>query len=109
MAVELIDRTALLKEFEQLLANVNESSKAELKNYIMRIKHQPTVAESVERGRWEKWRFRFLGVPVEDYHKCSVCLHEAEILKDGSELLSNYCPHCGAKVGLTIWEQFGIK
>ena len=33
-----------------------------------------------------------------DYHYCSICEEQAKVLQDGGgcELLSNYCPNCGA-------------
>ena len=50
-----------------------------------------------KHGRWEKWW-------CEDYityfHRCSVCGEDALTKEETAhdEVLSNYCPNCGAKM-----------
>ena len=52
-----------------------------------------------KHGRWEKWW-------CEDYityfHRCSVCGEDALTKEETAhdEVLSNYCPNCGAKMDL---------
>lgn len=45
---DLISRSALLEELEWLKANVNESSKAEVEEYIQRVKNAPAVTEKAQ-------------------------------------------------------------
>lgn len=47
------------------------------------------------RGRKQETLFH---VPSPDRHECSVCHDTAQILINGVELLSDYCPNCGAKM-----------
>lgn len=46
---DLISRSALLEELEWLKANANESSKAEVEEYIQRVKNAPAVTE---KSQW---------------------------------------------------------
>lgn len=48
-----------------------------------------------EKGKWEEKTGR-LGILK--WYECSCCGKEAENVQDGGgcELLSNYCPYCGA-------------
>ena len=52
----------------------------------------PTVdAVEVVHGRWEK---ASQTMPI---YKCSVC-GERNLFRNGDNVLSNYCPNCGAKM-----------
>lgn len=42
----------------------------------------------VRHGRWVDWD---VGQGIDIWHKCSEC-------GDGEELISNFCPNCGAKM-----------
>ena len=54
----------------------------------------PTVdAVEVVHGRWEKVSET---MPI---YRCSIC-KERNLYKNGNNVLSNYCPHCGAKMDL---------
>mgnify|MGYP004655566343 CR=1 FL=1 len=52
----------------------------------------------VVRGRWISWEKAGNFVPSPDRHECSVCHDAAQVLVNGFELLSDYCPNCGAKM-----------
>ena len=52
----------------------------------------------VVHGRWISWEEAGNFVPSPDRHECSVCHDAAQVLVNGLELLSDYCPHCGAKM-----------
>ena len=56
--------------------------------------------EPVRRGRWISWEKADNCVPSPDRHECSVCHDAAWVLANGLELLSFYCPNCGAKMDL---------
>ena len=52
----------------------------------------------VVHGRWISWEGAGNFVPSPDRHECSVCHDAAQVLVNGFELLSDYCPNCGAKM-----------
>ena len=52
----------------------------------------------VVHGRWISWEKAGNCVPSPDRHECSVCHDAAQVLVNGFELLSDYCPNCGAKM-----------
>lgn len=52
----------------------------------------------VVHGRWISWEKAGNYVPSPDRHECSVCHDAAQVLVNGLELLSDYCPNCGAKM-----------
>lgn len=52
----------------------------------------------VVHGRWISWEKAGNYVPSPDRHECSVCHDAAQVLVNGFELLSDYCPNCGAKM-----------
>lgn len=68
----------------------------DLKSAISNI---PAVdAAPVVHGRWISWEEAGNFVPSPDRHECSVCHDAAQVLVNGFELLSDYCPNCGAKM-----------
>ena len=56
--------------------------------------------EPVRRGRWISWEDADNCIPSPNRHECSVCHDAAQVLVNNIELLSNYCPNCGAKMDL---------
>ena len=52
----------------------------------------------VRHGRWISWEEAGNPVPSPDRHECSVCHDAAQVLVNGFELLSDYCPNCGVKM-----------
>ena len=78
---------------------------------LMEIEEQPTIQLEQRTGYWypvgmveavggesAQW-----GSAIA-YHKCSECDEQA--LRDDfeQEVLSKWCPHCGAKMRGTLWE-----
>ena len=64
--------------------------------------------ETVKRGRWipvdsysafggDKATWCAYGNPTA-FHYCSECKEQARADERGNEILSKYCPHCGAKM-----------
>ena len=70
-----------------------------LRNVIDWLKNQPIVdAVEVVHGEWISWEKADNLIPSPDRHECSVCHDAAQVLVNGFELLSPYCPNCGAKM-----------
>jgi len=51
-----------------------------------------------KRGRWITWKEAGNEIPSETRFECSVCHDTAQTLCNGLDLLSPYCPNCGAKM-----------
>lgn len=64
---------------------------------LLRVAPAADVAPVVH-GRWISWEEAGNFVPSLDRHECSVCHDAAQVLVNGFELLSDYCPNCGAKM-----------
>ena len=62
------------------------------------INRQIADVAPVVHGRWISWEKAGNCVPSPDRHECSVCHDAAQVLVNGFELLSDYCPNCGAKM-----------
>ena len=72
------------------------------------IENAPTVdAEPVRHGRWETvFMSEATGYDptLANYidtvfcHRCSVCKEDARLDEFGEEMISKYCPNCGAKM-----------
>ena len=55
------------------------------------IDAMPTIAAEPKHGRWiESWGGK--------WHSCSVCGGIPPFNFKGEDLLTDYCPHCGAKM-----------
>lgn len=66
---------------------------------IMRdILHLPLVTPQQKMGRWITWKEAGNDIPSETRFECSVCHDAAQTLCNGLDLLSTYCPNCGAKM-----------
>lgn len=52
----------------------------------------------VRHGRWITWEEAGNDIPSPHRHECSVCHDAAQVLVNGVELLSDYCPNCGARM-----------
>lgn len=101
--MRLIDADAILKADENSdKALVLGSGKALEIAYALlkkKVADAPTVdAVPVVHGRWISWEEAGNFVPSPDRHECSVCHDAAQVLVNGFELLSDYCPNCGAKM-----------
>lgn len=66
---------------------------------IRLLEKAPTVdAVPVVHGRWITWEEAGNDIPSPHRHECSVCHDAAQVLVNGFELLSDYCPNCGARM-----------
>ena len=71
----------------------------EVQDMLDLIEDQPAVEQpTVVRGRWISWEEAENCVSSPFRHECSVCHDPAQVLINGIELLSDYCPNCGAKM-----------
>lgn len=61
---------------------------------------KPADVAPVRHGRWISWEDADNCIPSPNRHECSVCHDAAQVLVNGLELLSDYCPNCGAKMDL---------
>ena len=52
----------------------------------------------VRHGAWISWEEADNFIPSPHRHECSVCHDAAQVLINNIELLSDYCPNCGAKM-----------
>lgn len=52
----------------------------------------------VVHGRWISWEEADNFTPSPHRHECSVCHDAAQVLVNNIELLSDYCPNCGASM-----------
>lgn len=58
------------------------------------IDHAPTVEP--KKGKWERHP-DFLHISSANIHRCSLC-KERPLYTRGNEVLSAFCPSCGAKM-----------
>lgn len=97
--MDLIDRQALkaeIKKWLNPLPYITENKMVDLDDIavsvIMTIEEAPTVEP--KRGEWERHP-DFLHISSANVHRCSMC-KERPLYKMGYEVLSAYCPNCGA-------------
>lgn len=57
-----------------------------------------TDVAPVRHGAWISWDEADNLIPSPHRHECSACHDVAQVLVNGVELLSDYCPNCGAKM-----------
>lgn len=90
---ECIEREALKNEIATSTEPFNTGS-------VFRAINRQAAADvaPVVHGRWISWEKAGNFVPSPDRHECSVCHDAAQVLVNGFELLSDYCPNCGAKM-----------
>lgn len=93
---DYIERDALLADIS---AAVKHRGMGEIigQTLMRYVKRQPAAdVAPVVHGRWISWEEAGNFVPSPDRHECSVCHDAAQVLVNGFELLSDYCPNCGA-------------
>ena len=90
---EYIEREALKNDIAKSTEPFNTGS-------VFRAINRQIAADvaPVVHGRWISWEKAGNCVPSPDRHECSVCHDAAQVLVNGFELLSDYCPNCGAKM-----------
>ena len=97
---EYIEREWLLDLYDESKLTEKEKSYGVPFNIVRQgILDAPAVdAAPVVHGRWVSWEEADNFIPSPDRHECSVCHDAAQVLVNGLELLSDYCPNCGAKM-----------
>lgn len=93
-------------DLEKLLAKIDEAffeTDPDGKEQIGVLKCRAIIREipaadvaPVVHGRWITWEEAGNDIPSPHRHECSVCHDAAQVLINGIELLSDYCPNCGA-------------
>jgi hypothetical protein len=58
----------------------------------------PPVTPQAKSGRWITWKEAGNEIPSERRFECSVCHDAAQTLCNGLDLLSEFCPNCGARM-----------
>lgn len=58
----------------------------------------PPVTPQPKIGRWLTWKEAGNEIPSETRFECSVCHDTAQTLCNGLDLLSSFCPNCGARM-----------
>lgn len=103
---EYIDREKLLKRFNiDDMMNVN-GTLISLRDAREVISSFPAAdVAPVQHGRWITWEEAGNDIPSPHRHECSVCHDAAQVLINNIELLSDYCPNCGARMTEDIDEQ----
>lgn len=56
------------------------------------------LEQQPKTGRWITWKEAGDEIPSEMRFECSVCHDAAQTLCNGLDLLSSFCPNCGAKM-----------
>lgn len=56
------------------------------------------VTPARPKGEWITWKEAGNEIPSETRFECSVCHDAAQTLCNGLDLLSSYCPNCGAEM-----------
>lgn len=79
---------AYLEELESLKTTDQQAERPRTNGDVAPVVH----------GRWISWEEAGNFVPSPDRHECSICHDAAQVLVNGFELLSDYCPNCGAKM-----------
>lgn len=67
---------------------------AEMKAY----KLEKALEQEPKTGHWITWKEAGNEIASETRFECSVCHDSAQTLCNGLDLLSPYCPNCGAKM-----------
>lgn len=101
MIAEYLDRGGLVARMEYYKGHTAEES-GEHYAYsvaLREIRNAPTAdVAPVVHGRWISWEEADNPIPSPHWHECSVCHDAAQVLVNDIELLSGYCPNCGARM-----------
>lgn len=104
---EYINRNELIEDFQNDLINLHfdglkgtpRPKEIKITNVIERIEDFPTAdVAPMKHGDWITWAEAGNWIPSENRHECSYCHDVAQVLINGVELLSKYCPNCGARM-----------
>lgn len=90
--MDLIDRKAFQDKIWDIRTEIDSGLMLNI------INHMPTIdAKPIRHGEWIKWG----GMDIPENHgrhKCSECMEFAIKPKYGEEILTDWCPYCGAKM-----------
>lgn len=96
---ECIDRKTLINNLELLARHEDRFRRCVILGVVETIRAMKAAdVAPVVHARWISWEEAGNFVPSPDRHECSVCHDAAQVLVNGFELLSDYCPNCGAKM-----------
>lgn len=96
---EYIKREAALHEIERRKALMVGDKRVSVDAMKSFIKNRPSAdVAPVVHGRWISWEQADNFIPSARRHECSACHDAAHVLVNGFELLSDYCPNCGARM-----------
>lgn len=100
---EYIEREAALKicetEYQDRLRMLDYCGDTVAWNIGGEIKALPAAdVAPVVHGMWISWEEADNFIPSPHRHECSVCHDAAQVLVNNIELLSDFCPNCGAKM-----------
>lgn len=93
---DTISRKAVLKIYKEWFNSCNIADKKESPK--AQINALPPVTPQPKIGRWITWKEAGNEIPSETRYECSLCHDAAQTLCNGLDLLSPYCPNCGAKM-----------
>lgn len=109
--VEYIERAVLMERLTSagMQQKMKQTSVSEAYNEFLNLVNNAPAADvaPVRRGRWEPvhesemtgWQPGLAGFDPIGGYVCAVCKEEAVYDCNDNFVLSNYCPHCGAKMG----------
>lgn len=84
---------------EEALTAVDETYLEYLADVQAAVRNIPAAdVAPVRHGTWITWEEAANFIPSPHRHECSVCHDAAQVLVNGVELLSDYCPNCGARM-----------
>lgn len=81
-----------IEQLKKLRSFHNGSYGRSINKAIEALKQEPKT------GRWITWKEAENEIASETRFECSVCHDSAQTLCNGLDLLSPYCPNCGAKM-----------
>lgn len=67
-------------------------------DWLRMLEEDAADVAPVRHGKWISWEEADNFIPSPHRHECSVCHDAAQALVNGVELLSDYCPNCGARM-----------
>lgn len=96
---ELIERQAADKALTLSAANDKDKKPPYMGQGNLCFARSPCRRRcAVVHGSWISWEEADNFIPSARRHECSVCHDAAQVLVNGFELLSDYCPNCGARM-----------
>ena len=99
MAIKALEQEpcddCISREYVIKLLENTKRTRNEITNRIYEVQ---SVSPQPKVGRWITWKEAGNDIPSETRFECSVCHDAAQTLCNGLDLLSTYCPNCGAKM-----------